>query len=344
MALILEIRDPRGHTTRQRLDGHSIVLGRGLSSDVVLDDAYVDASHARLTRDDAGAWSIVDLGSVNGLYANGERAATATPVAAGMEVRIGRTLLRFRDSDEPVPPALRDDQPPTPGALIAPEEKPAYLHAPSRGRRLAALLLDTTRGQLVLVGAMLAAFATNGWLSDTSRSPGGEVFSMMMALGSVVAAWAAAWAAATRRADRRFHFLGHLAVIAGALLTALVAEEIKEWLAFVFPGTTVVALFYLAAYLAVAAAAVALHLGVSGTMSSRRRWRAGFMVAGAILALTAFAALVKDETFSDVPKFESGMKPLSAAVVPAREVDDFSAVMLKAKRDADDAAKKEPEP
>ena len=345
MALILEILDPRGYTIRQRLDGQPLVLGRGLSNDVILDDAYVDARHARLERDTGGAWSIVDLGTVNGLYANGERAGASAPVDVGTEVRIGRTLLRFRDSDEVVPPALVDDQAPT--SSRAPVEPvraaPVADGAPAGEERRAARLL-TTRGRLVVVGATLAAIAINSWLGDTSRSPAGSVLGIVLTAGAMLSAWAVTWAAASRRADRRFHFLGHLAVVCAVFLAAIAAVEVNEWLTFLFPGAGVVAVLYVAAFLLLAAAIVAGHLGVSGALPRRQRWRIGFMVSGAILALTVFAVLVKDETFSDVPKFEGGLKPLSSAVIPARSVDDFGAAMAKAKRKADDDAKKAVDP
>ena len=346
MALILEIRDSRGHVTRQRLDGHSLVLGRGLSNDVVLDDAYVDARHARLERDADGGWSIVDLGTVNGLYANGERAGAPAPVDAGTEVRLGRTLLRFRDSDEVVPPALVDDQ--APASAPAPIEpalaEPAVAGAPAHGWHRAAELLETTRGRLAAVGATLAAIALNSWLGDTSRSPAGSVLGIVMTAGAMLSVWAVTWAAVTRRADRRFHYLGHLAVVSTVFLAAIVAVEVNEWLTFLLPGAGLIPVLYVGVFLVLAAAIVAGHLGVSGTLPPRRRWRIGFMVAGAILALTVVAVLVKDETFSDVPKFEAGLKPLSSAAIPAGSVDDFGAAMSKAKRRSDDDAKKAVDP
>ncbi len=347
MALILEIRDARGQITRHRLDGQPLLLGRSLSNDVVLDDAYADARHARLERDESGAWSIVDLGTVNGLYANGERASVPASVGAGTEIRIGRTVLRFRDSEEVVPPALVDDQAPTP--LPAPIEPVPALPAttvavPARGWRRATALLDTTRGRLVVVGATLAAIAINSWLGDTSRSPAGSVLGIVMMAFAMLSAWAIAWAAASRRADRRFHYLGHLAVVCAVFLAAIVAVETNEWLTFLFPGAGIIAVAYLVVFLVLAAAIVAGHLGVSGPLARRQRWRIGFMVAGAILALTVVAVLVRDETFSDVPKFEAGLKPLSSAVIPARSVDDFGAAMSKAKRKADDDAKKAVDP
>jgi hypothetical protein len=296
VALILEIRDARGHLTWRRLDGDPLTLGRGLSNDVILDDPYVDGRHARLARDEAGAWTIVDLGSVNGVVADGARATTPTAVCAGTEVRIGHTLLRFRDSDEPVPAALVDDRAPAPSptAVLAAESVVSRSHTDAAtGRpRVVAAVLDAARGRLVVVGAMLAAFALNAWLSDTTRAPGGSVFALVLSLGAFLSVWAVAWAAATRRADRRFHFLGHLAVVSAALLLALVVTEVKEWLSFLFPGATVVAVFFVLAYLALAAAIVAEHLGVAGAMPARRRWRVGLLVSGAILVLTVLAALV----------------------------------------------------
>lgn len=60
--------------------------------------------------------------------------------------------------------------------------------------------------------------------------------------------------------------------------------------------------------------------------------------------ITVFAVLVKDGTFSDTPRFPSELKPLSATLVPTGSVDDFGAVMLKAKRKTDEAAKKRVDP
>ena len=342
MALIVELRDARGLVTRHRLDGCALTLGRGLGNDVVLDDPYVDACHARIARDESGAWSIADLGSVNGLSANGTRVDAAIPVRAGTEVRIGRTLLRFRDTEEAVAPALPEDQVPSARALGAPGIAPtpvAEEETPATARHPLVAVLETTRGRLVVVGVMLASFAVSTWLGDATRSPAGSVFAIIVALFAFASLWATAWAAATRRADRRFHFLGHLAVVSATLLGALVTAEITEWLTFLFPGATIVYLFVAAAYLALAAALVAGHLGVSGTLPPDRRWRAGAMVSGAIVALVILATIARDDTFSDTPEFASTLKPLSPASIPAGSVDDFGSAIREAQREADDAVK-----
>src|SRR5688572_2646657 len=346
MALIVELRDARGLVTRHRLDGCALTLGRGLGNDVVLDDPYVDACHARIARDESGAWSIADLGSVNGLSADGTR-VDAVPVQVGTEVRIGRTLLRFRDTEEAVAPALVEDRVPSARTtLVTPGIAPAPIaeeEAPTTARRLVAAVVETTRGRLVVVGVMLASFAVSAWLGDTTRSPSGSVFAAIVALLAFASLWATAWAAATRRVDRRFHFLGHLAVVSAVLLGALVTAEITEWLTFLFPGAWLVYVVTGAAYLALVAAHVAGHLGVAGTMPARRRWRAGGMVSGVILVLFTFASLA-DDGFSDTPQLASALKPLSPAWIPAGGVDDFGSAIRKARSEADDAARKEPSP
>ena len=58
MALILEIRDARGVPTWHRLDALPLTIGRGLSNDIILDDPYLDANHARIALDEAGGVAI----------------------------------------------------------------------------------------------------------------------------------------------------------------------------------------------------------------------------------------------------------------------------------------------
>jgi hypothetical protein len=51
----------------------SLRIGRHPSSDIVLDDALVSRSHARLVVQDDGSLVVEDLHSANGVYVNGER-------------------------------------------------------------------------------------------------------------------------------------------------------------------------------------------------------------------------------------------------------------------------------
>jgi ABC-type multidrug transport system ATPase subunit/pSer/pThr/pTyr-binding forkhead associated (FHA) protein len=57
-------------TVRYELSGDTVTLGRGDDNDIVVTAGAVSGHHARLERRD-GSWSIIDLGSTNGLYLEG---------------------------------------------------------------------------------------------------------------------------------------------------------------------------------------------------------------------------------------------------------------------------------
>jgi hypothetical protein len=90
-------RDARSVQRIFRLEGAHAVVGRGPSSDVVLEqDAEVSRVHAELERlgDD---WTVTDDGlSRNGTFVNGSRVRQRRRLADGDVLRCGRTLVEFR--------------------------------------------------------------------------------------------------------------------------------------------------------------------------------------------------------------------------------------------------------
>lgn len=79
---------------RQVEVGDGAVLGRADDCDAVLRHLSVSRRHARLERKRAG-WRVVDLGSRNGLFLNGERVKKLF-VEDGTEFRLGDLELRLR--------------------------------------------------------------------------------------------------------------------------------------------------------------------------------------------------------------------------------------------------------
>ena len=318
MALILEVRDGRGVTARHRLETFPLTLGRALSNDIIVDDPYTDAHHARISIDESGAIAIEDIGSVNGLHSNGSRAQGRIVVQAGVELRMGRTTLRFRDVNEAVPPAL-----------VESPRAPLYVRH-----------LETTLGRAVVVVLMLLAVAVNAWLGNTERSSGSSVLAAVLAVLGVAFVWSAVWGVTTRGADRRFHLPGHMTVVSLAILALLVYNVVNEWLTFFFPDAAVVTVAYAVIFLATVAALIAGHLSVANVLTRKRRWRAGFITSGILLGFAAMAALVEDESYSDVPTFERQLKPVPASLVPTSTVDEFLGAMGEAKDEVDQAAAK----
>lgn len=328
MALILEIRDARGLVTWHRLDALPLAIGRAPSNDIILDDPYLDARHATITRDDAGEISIADLGSVNGTHATGASSNGHIVVHPGAEVRMGRTMLRFRALDEQVAPALLDEPPP-PAVVPA---LPEALEARPRWH----WLITTTPGRLLAITTMIAAFAFNDWLGETERSSGSDVLGAALAAFAMAFIWAALWSIAGRGTDKRPHFLGHMAVVSLAFIAMLAWTAVNGWLTFLLPDTGVTAALFMGVTLAVVAALVAGHLSVTSSLSRRRRWRAGMITAATAAAFFAVAALLSDDDkFTDVPKFDAELKPLSPRFVPSRSVDEFASELTKVKAEVD---------
>lgn len=92
---------------RRRVETLPISLGRGYDNDVILDDDYAAASHARIERDAAGRLVLRDLGSKNGINHRGKRFAEVV-LTGDTVVRIGHTSLRVRAAGFPVAPELED--------------------------------------------------------------------------------------------------------------------------------------------------------------------------------------------------------------------------------------------
>jgi hypothetical protein len=67
------------------------VLGRGAEADVVVDDAGVSRRHAEI-HTEGGRVRVVDLGSTNGTFVDGERIGTGE-LADGSRITIGRTRI-----------------------------------------------------------------------------------------------------------------------------------------------------------------------------------------------------------------------------------------------------------
>jgi hypothetical protein len=97
---LLEPRDERrqallvGDGRRSMLSGRRVVVGRSRDCDVVVSDPNVSRRHAEVRRDDEGAWSVVDLGSTNGLKVNGRR-VERSPLRSGDRITLGVTDLTF---------------------------------------------------------------------------------------------------------------------------------------------------------------------------------------------------------------------------------------------------------
>ncbi|HEX2165923.1 MAG TPA: FHA domain-containing protein [Longimicrobiales bacterium] len=316
MALIVEVVDPRGGgvKARVRLDGVPVHVGRGYDNDLILDDLYVDARHARITVSPDGVAEIEDLGSINGLVVvNGPGRVPRVDARPGTQVRVGRTILRFRDPAEPVPPALAD----------LPRDTRAARAIASPAAR-AALCVSATA--LVALYSWSALYDQN---SGTMAAAGVVMFVLMGAM------WAGGWAVASRVNVNRFNFIAHFTVVAFLTVLTLAFTSIQAWAEFMLPDNPVWVPFGVLGWIGLFTVSVAMHLRLATTMDRVRRWRAAAATIAGLALMIGWVAYTAGDTFTDVPEFSGVVKPLPPALLPTMEASEFSAVVAELVDEAD---------
>src|SRR3954452_9994383 len=82
-----------GEGRRTVLSGARVLLGRSRECDVVLSDPNISRRHAEVRRD-GGDWTVIDLGSTNGIKVNGRRVDQAV-LEPGDRITLGLTELTF---------------------------------------------------------------------------------------------------------------------------------------------------------------------------------------------------------------------------------------------------------
>lgn len=92
----------RDQGKRYELEQGTVLLGRDTASDIQLNDTEVSRKHAEL-RVSSNATEVVDHGSSNGTYVNGDR-IEHVKLANGDRLQLGRTLMIFTGS--PLPTAI----------------------------------------------------------------------------------------------------------------------------------------------------------------------------------------------------------------------------------------------
>jgi hypothetical protein len=88
-------REGGGHVAvRQPL----LRIGRDAKNEMVLDAPSVSATHAEL-RLRGGVWTLLDVGSMNGSWVDGEPVYGAAPLGPGSAIRLGEVELVFSPKD-----------------------------------------------------------------------------------------------------------------------------------------------------------------------------------------------------------------------------------------------------
>jgi hypothetical protein len=185
---------------RHCVEALPIRLGRGYDNDLILDDDYAAASHARIELDGAGRLLLRDLGSKNGIVHLGRRVPEVL-LSGDTVVRIGHTSLRVRAASFPVAPEL-----------------------PDRTFHRWEGALPGAAGILLVCGFGLFA----RWLSDTQYFEFVRYFEALAWSAGLALLWSGVWALGNRLFGRharlgRHLFISGCGLVALALLALLAA-------------------------------------------------------------------------------------------------------------------------
>jgi hypothetical protein len=291
-------------------------VGRAWNNDVILQDPHVDALHARIVADASGALAIEDVGSLNGMYADGTaQRVSKLPLAGLATVRLGRTMLRIVNADHPVPAAVPD---------IMPTGRLARLFASPRGMLA-----------IAVTGVALTALAV--WLSDYQDKGAGALAGKVVGVVSFVGLWAGLWAFVGRLILHRTNFWAHTTLAWLLLITIGLWGSAESWLDFLFPAQQIVDVIGVMIALALLVAGIATHAGLASPAPRRRRLVFGLALAAGFVGLAWLGdkATQSSGFGDDVVTIPVTLKPLSTAMIPATSVDRFMTRMADVKREVD---------
>jgi pSer/pThr/pTyr-binding forkhead associated (FHA) protein len=300
--IIVEILDARGGVrSRARLDRFPAGIGRSYTNDVIIDDPYACPEHLQLVREEDGTLVVVDTGSINGTTEVGKRQnLVRVVVRPGLQLRIGRTQIRFRDPTQPVAATIPD--------------KGLNAERGFLGRPISAIVVSVVTVVLFTILAWLETYESTTIEAETFGGLG--VFLLIVA-------WAGLWSLASRMVLHRFNFLAHLTLAGLAVIGWEAMSGLNGWTSVVLPNSTVNDMFFVVVSLAIALGVLVTHLRLASRMAPWKRLTASVVVFGVIGALAALGTYAERQEFTTTLEYPSLIRPVSPSLVRAVSLDDF---------------------
>ncbi|MGQ0504777.1 MAG: diguanylate cyclase [Myxococcaceae bacterium] len=98
--IVLAAKSAAGIGRMHKLETAEVVLGRSAEAHFQVEDDGISRKHAKIVRGASGGYQVVDLGSTNGTYLNGNKVDMAS-LNDGDKIQIGtNTVLKFSLQDE----------------------------------------------------------------------------------------------------------------------------------------------------------------------------------------------------------------------------------------------------
>jgi len=299
----------RDITSRVRMPGPEVRVGRGYDNDIIIDDPYVAAQHLRIFRDEAGQLVAEDLGTANGTFLDGGKSRLARIVLDGKQpIRIGHTYLRVRE----------------------PHHEVERERVAGTALRMLPIVVAAALGTLAVAVELLRV-----WLAQTAEPKLSNYLAPALYLATGILCWVGIWALLARIFSGRSHFLRMLLIALAGTLAFSLYDELAQFAAFAWTWPIARNYQYAVAWLILAAVCI-LHLR---EISPSRLLLKGALVTACVAAVIAVQALQQSEALFDTGRETTARRlmPPAFRLAPVRDEGTFFAdiVKLRAKLDGD---------
>lgn len=319
----LEILDRTGKVAeRFPVTRTHLSVGRAYDNDIVLDDPYVCPHHVMLSWHE-GLLQVEDVGSLNGVFfGEQEKRLTRELVTNDGRFRLGRTVLRFRRHDCPLPATWMD--------------RP--LHAPLRWVERPWVL------GLIFLGLVL--YKTSGfYLTSAATIDHVRLVTDQVALVAVIIAWSALWAFPSRLLMGRWNFLVHCGIASAGIMLQGGAETVVGFACFMVDADQALTSFTQGVGWFMLMAVLYAHMSylVASPAGRLMRWAGGVTLICA--TLVSLVQYLESQEFSTTPDYVMTLKAPPLTLVegePPGELLERFDVLQEEVAQRVEASRKEP--
>lgn len=303
--IFVELLGRRGRAVqRTRIDTFPTTLGRALTNGVVIDDVYVSPQHANLVQGDDGQLYLEDLKSTNGIRrAHTRERVERLAIESGDVVRMGHSLVRFRDPYGSVKDAVIDD----------------FEHGPIR-RALAAPSFAVLMGVFAI-----SVLVLNTWLETFERVKPERLMADASYTLLFIAIWAGVWSLASRFGTRDFDFVSHFSFACSVGILSLAMNAGVQYYEFLASPLRSIYFVEFGGEVSVLCILLFGHLSIATRLRRLRRIGLTVLVVLPLAGLSELKDSAKDADFDATLHFPSQLKPISPSWIPSQTTTEFFA-------------------
>lgn len=302
--ITLEVLDHFGRVKeRHRVNSFPYTIGRGYDNDVILEDPYISPQHLLLDEDEDQQLHLKDLNSTNGSYLPHDKESfDQVDLVYDQKIRIGHTMIRFRDSRHTVKVTQID-------------RMRTNLVNELLNSRLFFFFL-----QLIFAGFLLLQEYQS---SIGEFRFGHSVYSDVFPILVVLAIWAGIWSLISRISSHYFYFFPHMSIATLAIFTDYLTGIAYSYLSFAFSTET---LFMVLEYLSGAAVLALMffaHLRFASAMRNRKLAFISITLSVVLVSLVVLNKYVERRDFSAIAHMDNSIKAPYFRIAPAISLGEF---------------------